>query len=786
MKKNISINISGIIFHVEEDGYETLRRYLDSINAYFSSYEGSSEIISDLENRIAEIFHSRLSESKQVITAQDVQELIKTIGQTADFKAAEQTNADAGQSSGSSEKTATQGAAEPKLFRDNKRKILGGVCAGISHNLKLDPVWLRLILSLMVVASYGIVIVIYLILWGVLPASDTLADQPAIKKMYRDGTQKVFGGVAAGVAAYLGTQTSMVRLIFAITAFFGFGLVIYIILWIALPEAKTITEKMEMEGKPLTLSNIESWVKSRFDEKGPEESTITKIILLPFRALAAVFNAAGKVLLPIITAVGYIIRYVSGSIITLVAVILLLVVLIICGLLFGVFSSTTIIGSWTDYSLAIPFEAIQHAFSFWTILLVIIAVTIPILLVALCGLSLLAGKWLIGRVSGLILGVLFVVSFTLAIALSPQHLSAFRKDGQFINEQNFDTEGKIPVFSIRESGLEDYSVTSIRLIGHNQKNIRVVEKFEAQGSNRKIASENAQMVTYQITKKDSTLYFDSNIQFKPGSIFRAQRLQVDVYVPFGQKIVIEPEFWDIANHHSRFKSENIGRETYLIDSTGLKCLTCPDSKTTISSGTGVSVEDEYGFSEFSRIDISGAYELNITKGNQYAVSVEADKETRANLEISMEDETLNIEHSEDNWIRKNWKDRKLKINITMPNLSKLDAAGAGKIYLIGFNESEMTLNLTGAVSAEGRIDCQDLNLNITGASELELIGIGDRLDAELLGASSLKAYLFSAKTGKVEATGASNAKVNISDYLEIDETLASSVDYKGNPSVIKH
>jgi hypothetical protein len=63
MKKNISINISGIIFHIEEDGYETLRKYLDSIKRYFASFEDSSEILSDIESRIAEIFLAKLNEA---------------------------------------------------------------------------------------------------------------------------------------------------------------------------------------------------------------------------------------------------------------------------------------------------------------------------------------------------------------------------------------------------------------------------------------------------------------------------------------------------------------------------------------------------------------------------------------------------------------------------------------------------------------------------------------------------------------------------------------------------
>jgi hypothetical protein len=72
MKKTINISLSGIVFHVEEDGYEMLYNYLQSIKKYFSTYEGSEEIIEDIENRMAEIFSDKITPSKQSITIDDV------------------------------------------------------------------------------------------------------------------------------------------------------------------------------------------------------------------------------------------------------------------------------------------------------------------------------------------------------------------------------------------------------------------------------------------------------------------------------------------------------------------------------------------------------------------------------------------------------------------------------------------------------------------------------------------------------------------------------------------
>src|SRR6185369_7146229 len=97
----------------------------------------------------------------------------------------------------------------------------------------------------------------------------------------------------------------------------GLGVILYIILWIALPEAKTITEKMQMQGEPVTLSNIESSVKKGLNEKeAAEESVLAKIILFPFRVLAAVINGLSNALGPLFKMLIDIMRVAIGLVIT--------------------------------------------------------------------------------------------------------------------------------------------------------------------------------------------------------------------------------------------------------------------------------------------------------------------------------------------------------------------------------------------------------------------------------------------------------------------------------------
>ena len=266
MKKNISINISGIIFHIEEDGYETLKNYLDSINNYFSTYDDSKEIISDIESRIAEIFLTKLTNGKQVITAEDVAALTATMGSIQDFEAIEEP-ADHTQTKERKKKRSTE-AGPKKLYRDLNRKLLGGVAAGVANYFNIDPLWIRLILVIGVLgldsflwgAASGFFLISYIVCWIVVPGSDKLDEDQDIKKLFRNPDDRVLGGVASGVAAYFGAEVTLIRLLFVISIFFG-GPIIYIILWIITPEAKSITDKVQMQGEPVTLTNIESNIK---------------------------------------------------------------------------------------------------------------------------------------------------------------------------------------------------------------------------------------------------------------------------------------------------------------------------------------------------------------------------------------------------------------------------------------------------------------------------------------------------------------------------------------------
>ncbi len=167
MKKTVKINISSVIFHLDEDAYQILQNYLTAINQRFASTEEGKEIITDIEHRIAEILQSKLSEQKQVISSEDVNEVIEIMGRPEDFEGEEENTNTHNQYYDKSSK---------RLYRDSENRILGGVNSGIANYLNIDPLIIRILFFAMMFA-YGIIGIIYIVLWALLPAATTTAQK---------------------------------------------------------------------------------------------------------------------------------------------------------------------------------------------------------------------------------------------------------------------------------------------------------------------------------------------------------------------------------------------------------------------------------------------------------------------------------------------------------------------------------------------------------------------------------------------------------------------------------
>ena len=195
MNKTVNINLAGIFFHIDEDAYLKLQRYLEAIKRSFTDSQGRSEIISDIEARIAELFTERVQNEKQVIGNKEVEDVITIMGQPEDYLVDDEIFEDEPQQQNYSSK---RSSTSKKLYRDTDNSYVGGVSSGLGHYFGIDALWIRLI-------------------WVLL----------------------IFGA--------------------------GTGVLLYILLWIFVPEAITTSEKLQMKGEQVNISNIEKKIKDGFD-----------------------------------------------------------------------------------------------------------------------------------------------------------------------------------------------------------------------------------------------------------------------------------------------------------------------------------------------------------------------------------------------------------------------------------------------------------------------------------------------------------------------------------------
>lgn len=188
MKITVSINIGGIAFHIDEDAYGELKLYLRNLERHFAGEESLSEIMADIEARMAELLKARVNDYKQVITIKDVREVISILGTPEDI---------GGESDWSAHESFSSSGYH-RMYRDPDKRIIAGVCSGVGAYWRLEPWIVRLIFILLVITG-------------------------------------------------------------------GLGFLIYIVLWIVLPEARTTAQKIEMRGKPVNIHNITDSVKEEFE-----------------------------------------------------------------------------------------------------------------------------------------------------------------------------------------------------------------------------------------------------------------------------------------------------------------------------------------------------------------------------------------------------------------------------------------------------------------------------------------------------------------------------------------
>ncbi len=788
MKKTVSINIGGVVFHIEEDAYEKLKKYLSDISSHFSKYSDSKEIVSDIEFRIAEVFLKKLKGKKQSLNMADVEEITKTMGSVKDFEMEVVEETEKEEIKEDFTPPVEESFAKRKLFRDVRRKILGGVCSGIAHYLSIDPLWIRLLFLALffgfwfIPPASGIALIGYLVLWAVTPASGELEEDNTIKRLYRNPEERVIGGVSSGIAAFFGTDPLVIRLLFVLSVLvFGFGILLYIILWMITPEAQSTTDKMRMRGEPVTLSNIETAVKKSFsNNEGEEENILVKIILFPFRILGQIFEALAKLLGPLLVFLVEAIRVITGLFLAFISIVGVFALVVAFMFVMGV-------APWPEVTLdGITASMVQSFVTVPTAIGVFLGGLIPTLAIGLLGIRFLAKRPIYNSAFLWSLVGVWMIGLLMSALTVPRIALSFAEDSDYQTTETYEVQNEVIHLDVNNVGMEDYEGVRLRIRPHSGDDIRLEYSYSASGTSESEALENAKAIDYEMKwVGDSVMVFDSNIKLKEDAVFRGQELDLTLYMPIGQKFVLPSSIVSIIyNTVYRYHynvSDIRGNTFFFSDPETLECEGCDPNS---GNRTGSDKKEMVFNSPFTTLDIAGHFNVIYTQGKDNILRMEGREEQLAEVEVIAEEENLSISY-EAVYRGKPKRRSMVTLIIESPDLSSLELSGYNELNIASLNTVNFSLALAGVVDAEVKADVDNMEVQLEGKSNLELDGEASSMDASLSGVSELDAEYFKTERAIISTSGTSKARIHAKESLDATARGISEIIYSGNPSELK-
>ena len=525
MNQTVTINISGIVFHIDIDAYEELKTYLNKIKSYFKNSEESDEIMVDIEARIAELFSEKITSVNQVIQAKDVDEVIAIMGKPEQY-----VDEDAAQ--------------EEESNRDN-------FSAKQEH-------------------------------------------YSSEKKLFRDPDDRMIGGVAAGLAAYIGVEALWLRLFFVVALFVGFGFLLYIILWMVMAEAKTASDKLQMKGEPVNIDNIGKTFKdgadrmsNNFRKHGQQYGKKAE------SAIESFFNFIGQIL----TGVFKVLAKVFGVSFLLVGTFMLV------GLLGMLIGSETIFSITSDGVFSIAsnefFNLIFISEEQFHLAIIGAAITIglPVIMLIYAGANLVfkvkthAGVniglfvlWIIGVFICAMVGIRMGMELSDYDVVTTEEVVANGSNEFYIsasedaNPGEGILEGKFSTISLDEDSIY---MNDIRLYIHKSKTASMEIKLvkDASGKSRKDAANNAKMTNFNYRITDSSISLSNYLSFPKEHKIRGQQVKFKLYLPVGKSIYLDNSLrhiiHNVANVTDTWDPHMLGKKWVMLDE-GLTCLDCSE------------------------------------------------------------------------------------------------------------------------------------------------------------------------------------------------------------------
>ncbi len=606
MNKVININFQGRILPIEEQAYELLKEYIQSLRIYFANEEGRDEIINDIECRVAELCDDKLKKGEVCINESIIQLIIASIGRPADFEAQDGfehagASNNAQNNFGNNNQAGWESIRPKRLYRDEQNKVLGGVCSGIANYFNVEPLVIRILWIFLI----GVNILAYLILWIAVPSSSVKEVGGVRKRLFRDIENKIIGGVCAGLSKYFGIRVGIVRLLFLIPfirfiinfkhlhlfqfwdsidfpnildiTFSPGAVFVYIILWLVLPEAKTSADKLEMVGEKVDLNSIKNTIQndmegfskraqswgSDFYKKDKASNTSTSSHSTPQTSLEAgedqpnVATSNSKGLLHFI-----------GRVITIAIKVFVYFILGVVG--FGVLAALFGLGVAGTSLLPLKGFLLEDGLQSGAFIgAILFFVWVPIIAIVTSIIRKIAGfkkanKWVrTGFISLWVLGWVCIFYFFSSLG------NSFSKHNIPSEEKVQLTNAKVDLLELTASPKMRYyedkwfqitpfsDLTDDDTVFVRNLRVRIVQSksdsFEVKmvklsnGKTIQEANALAQKINLSLTQQDSVLLLDRGIAINKIDKFRNQHIILTIAVPIGKRILITNKGWSQTN-----------------------------------------------------------------------------------------------------------------------------------------------------------------------------------------------------------------------------------------------
>ena len=592
MKQVININFQGRVVPIEVTAFDLLKAYTESLNRHFANEEGKDEIINDIESRIGELFQERLTNGATCITDDDVNAVIKSMGRPEEFETADEV---AGAAQPKKEETSgdnqysSSTATHKRLYRDESNKVLGGVCAGVANYFGIDTTLVRIIFILSGVGFFA-----YILLWVFVPSNSGTMIGGIRKKLYRDGDDKLIAGVCSGIGNYFGINPWIPRILFLapfLSFIFRWGhwgmmdfpnflrvgfspgaLIIYIILWLVIPEAFTTAEKLEMKGEKVDMNSIKESVKEEmkgFQQRAEKFGKEAK----------AYAQEKGKVVSAEAGNIARRSRSGLGDIIALLAKIFAYLIIgsVCLGLivaLFGIGIFSISIFPLKDFLIT---DGWQNAYAWGTLLFFIAVPIIGIITWVIRRITKMKGG---GRTIRATFICLWIVGWVSVVLLVSSLNNDFRYTSKNLTEQeiilNNPRVNKLELTSTTPlerytrrhwlrfepfEGIDDDTAYvrnyQIEIERSPNDSFKVSMIKMADGRTRNEAENLAGNIRFSAAQNDSLLVMDKGIAINTTEKFRNQRVVLIIKVPVGKHIKIDGSVgWNNNIHFSFFRNDD--------------------------------------------------------------------------------------------------------------------------------------------------------------------------------------------------------------------------------------